>query len=54
MFLLNGDMNSPSADVSLLTILLVRAEHMAEQCFSKLASAGRDWPLHAVDFVYSW
>lgn len=54
MFLLNGDMNSPSADVSLLTILLVRAEHMAEQCFSKLASAGRDWPLHAVDFVYRW
>lgn len=54
MFLLNDDMNSPSADVSLLTILLVRAEHMAEQCFSKLASAGRNWPLRAADFVYRW
>lgn len=53
MFLLNGDMNPPSADVSLLTIVLVRAEHMAAQCFSKLASSGKDWPLHAVDFVYS-
>lgn len=54
MFVLNGEMNSPSADVSLLTIMLVRTEHMVEQCFSKLGSAGKDWPFHAVDFVYSW
>lgn len=51
MFVLNGDRNSPSADVSLRTITLVRTEHMVEQCFSKLGSAGKDWPLHAVDFV---
>lgn len=54
MFVLNGDMNSPSADVSLPTITLVRTEHMVEQRLSKLGSAGKDWPLHAVDFVYGW
>lgn len=54
MFVLNGGMNSPSADVSFQTITLVRTEHMVEQCFSKLGSAGKDWPLHAVDFVYGW
>lgn len=49
MFMLNGDTNSPSADVSLLSITLVRTEHMVEQCFSNLGSAGKGWPLHAVD-----
>lgn len=52
MFVLSAARNSPSADVSLLTVTLVRAEHMVEQCFSKLGSAGKDWPLHAVHFVY--
>lgn len=52
MFVLNGGMNSPSADVSFRTITPVRTEHMVEQCFLKLGSAGKDWPLHAVDFVY--
>lgn len=33
MFHLKGEMNSPSADVRLLTIMLVRTEHMAEQLF---------------------
>lgn len=53
MLQLNGERCSPSADVRILMIMLVRTEHMVEQCFSNLGSAGRDWPVSPADFVYS-